>query len=66
MKSDLVDVSVQFQHQTEAAVCIRTEEDGPDIWIPKSRCEILQTDPRRGHYVLLTTDEVTATEKGLV
>lgn len=66
MKSDLVDISVQFQHQTEAAVCIRETEDGPDIWIPKSRCEIQQTDPRRGHYVLLTTDEATATEKGLV
>lgn len=66
MKSNLVDISVQFQHQTDAAVCIRTVEDGPDIWIPKSRCEILQTDPHRGHYVLLTTDEATATEKGLV
>lgn len=66
MKSDLVDISVQFQHQTEAAVCIRAEEDGPDIWIPKSLCEILQTDPRRGHYVLLTTDEATATEKDLI
>ena len=66
MKSNLIDISVQFQHQTEKAVCIRETEDGPDIWIPKSRCEILQSDPRRGHYVLLTTDETTATEKGLV
>lgn len=66
MKSDLVDISVQFQHQTDAAVCIREVEDGPDIWIPKSRCEIEQTDPRRGHYVLLTTDEATASEKGLI
>ena len=66
MKSDIVEISVQFQHQTEAAVCVREVEGGPDIWIPKSRCEILQTDPRRGHYVLLTTDEHTATEKGLI
>ena len=66
MKSDLVDISVQFQHQTDAAVCVRAVEDGPDIWIPKARCEILQTDPRRGHYVQLTTDETTAIEKGLV
>lgn len=66
MKSDLVDVSVQFQHQTDGAVCVRAVEDGPDIWIPKSRCEIQQTDPRRGHYVLLTTDEATAIEKELV
>lgn len=66
MKSDILDISVQFQHQTESAVCVREVEGGPDIWIPKSRCEIQQTDPRRGHYVLLTTDEGTATEKGLV
>ena len=66
MKSDIVEISVQFQHQTEAAVCVKAVEDGPDIWIPKSRCEILQTDPRRGHYVLLTTDEYTATEKELI
>ena len=66
MKSDIVEISVQFQHQTESAVCVKAVEDGPDIWIPKSRCEILQTDPRRGHYVLLTTDEHTATEKELI
>jgi len=62
----LVEISVQFQHQTDKAVCIRTVEDGPDIWIPKSKCEVLQTDPLRGHYILLTTDEQTATDKGLV
>jgi hypothetical protein len=66
VKSDLIDISVQFQHQTDAAVCVRAVEDGPDIWIPKSQCEILQTAPRRGHYILLTTDEATATDKGLV
>ncbi len=66
MRSDIIDIVVQFQHQTERAVCIRQVEDGPDIWIPKSRCEILQTDPRRGHYVSLTTDESTATENGLI
>lgn len=65
-RSNIIDISVQFQHQTEDAVCVRAVEDGPDIWIPKSRCEIQQTDPRRGHYVLLTTDETTAIEKELV
>lgn len=65
-KSNLVDLSVQFQHQTEGAVCIREVEGGPDIWIPKSRCQIEQTNPLRGHYVLLTTDEDMAAEKGLV
>lgn len=66
MKSDLVDISVQFQSQTEDAVCVRAVECGEDIWIQKSQCKILQSDPRRGHYVLLTTNEITATQKGLV
>lgn len=66
MRSNLIDISVQFQHQTADAVCVRAEEDGPDIWIPNSRCEILQSEPMRGHYILLTTDEATATEKGLI
>lgn len=66
MKSNIVEISVQFQHQTEAAVCVREVEDGPDIWLPKSCCEILQSDPRRGHYVLLATDEATALKKGLI
>lgn len=66
MRSNIVELSVQFQHQTENAFCIRPVEDGPDVWVPKSRYEILQTEPKRGHYILLTTDETTATEKGLV
>lgn len=66
MRSNLVDLTVQFQHQTEGAVCIREVEGGPDIWIPKSRCEIEQTAPARGHYVHLTTDEDMAIEKGLI
>ena len=65
-KSSLVDLSVQFITQTEKAVCIREVEDGPDIWIPKSQCEIEQTDPRRYHYVLLTVETGVAREKGLI
>ena len=66
MKSDLHDIEVQFQHQTDAAVCVRAEEDGADIWIPKSRCEIYPQTPVRGQYVTLTSDEATLTDKGLV
>ncbi len=66
MKPNKVELSVQFQCQTETDVCIRAVEDGPDIWLPKSSCEILQTKPCRGHYVLLTTDEHTAAEKELI
>lgn len=64
MKSNIHDIEVQFQHQTEGAV--RATEDGEDIWLPKSRCEIYPQTPVRGQYVTLTSDEATLTEKGLV
>lgn len=66
MKSNITDIEVQFQHQTDAAVCIRETEDGDDIWIPKSRCEIDPAQPVRGQFVTLTSDEGTLQEKGLV
>ena len=48
MKSTIFDIEVQFQHQTDAAVCVRATEDGEDIWLPKSRCEIYPQTPVRG------------------
>ena len=66
MKSNLHDIDVQFQHQTEAAVCVRATEDGEDIWLPKSRCEIYPQTPVRGQFVTLTSDEQTLIEKGLM
>lgn len=66
MKSNIHDIEVQFQHQTDAAVCVRETEDGDDIWLPKSRCEIYPQTPVRGQFVTLTSDEATLMEKGLV
>ena len=66
MKSTIFDIEVQFQHQTDDAVCVRETEDGEDIWLPKSRCEIYPQTPVRGQYVTLTSDEATLMEKGLV
>lgn len=68
MRSNLHDIEVIYQHQTERAVCVREVEGGPDIWIPKSRCEI-EAGPqgiRRGAVVTLTSDEATLAEKGLI
>lgn len=48
MKSNLLDLSVLFQHQTDKAVCIRQTQDSDDVWIPKSRCEVDPPDPVRG------------------
>lgn len=66
MKSNIHDIEVQFQHQTDAAVCVRETEDGDDIWLSKSRCEIDPAKPSRGQIVTLTSDEATLTEKGLI
>ena len=66
MKSTIFDIEVQFQHQTDAAVCVRATEDGDDIWLPKSRCEIYPQTPVRGQFVTLTADDQTLTAKGLV
>lgn len=64
-RSNIVDIEVQFQHQTDGAVCVRLDEDSDDIWLPKSRCEIEPSAPSRGEVITLTTDESTAVEKGL-
>lgn len=68
MRSDLHDIKVIYQTATERAVCVKQVEGGPDIWIPKSRCEVEAKDGhlRRGAVVTLTSDETTLTEKGLI
>lgn len=68
-RSDLEDVDVVFQYQTEKAVCVRSDEFSQmDIWIPKSLCEIQGPNhtPRRGDIVTLTAGVRTLTEKGLI
>lgn len=72
MRSDLHDLDVIFQHMTERAVCIRETEDGPDIWIPLSLCEIAPKDTdllgglSRGRVATLTAPERVLLEKGLL
>ena len=66
MKSNIYDIEVQFQHQTEAAVCVRETEDSDDIWLPKIRCEIDPAQPSRGQIITLTADENILSEKGLI
>jgi len=64
----VVDLSVQFQTQTDGAVCIRETEDGDDIWIPKTQCELEPgfENPSRGDIIGITVEEGVAKEKGLV
>jgi len=68
MRSDIYDLEVIYQHQTERAVCIRETEAGSDIWIPLSLCEIAAKtgDLRRGCVAILTAQEGVLQEKGLI
>lgn len=72
MRSDLHDIPVIYQHRTERAVCVRETEDGPDIWIPLSQCEIAPRDSdllgglARGRVAILTAPERVLMEKGLI
>lgn len=69
MKSDLIDLNVIFQTQTERAVCVREDEDGRDIWIPKSQCEISPVEGnelRRGKLAMLTAPETILFEKEMI
>ncbi|MEC9432130.1 MAG: hypothetical protein VYD87_04405 [Pseudomonadota bacterium] len=66
MKSDLMDVSVLYQHRTLRAVCVRQTLDGDDIWFPLSQVEVYPAEPlMRGEAVTLTAPLRLLTEKGL-
>ncbi|KEP68794.1 hypothetical protein DL1_08590 [Thioclava dalianensis] len=69
MKSNLLDLNVIFQTQTERAVCVRTEEDGRDIWIPKSQCEIEPVEGdelSRGCLAMIIAPETVLFEKEMI
>jgi hypothetical protein len=66
MRSNIIELEVIYQTETEGAVCFREHETGSDIWIPKSRCEVYSLNPVRGRPVSIATDEQMAIEKGLV
>ena len=72
MRSDLHDLPVIYQHRTDRAVCVRETEDGPDIWIPLSQCEIAPREAdllgglARGRVAILTAPERVLMERGLI
>lgn len=69
MKSNLQDIEVIFQTQTDKAVCVRTDEASKvDVWIAKSQCVFdgANVPPRRGDVVILTAPQPVLEEKGLV
>ncbi len=71
MRSDLSDVDVIYQTETESAVCVNAYEGSPDVWIMKRDCEFAHRDGadtpvRRRSIVTLTAPERVLIEKGLV
>ena len=54
--------------RTGRVACIRETEDGKDVWIPLSQCEIegRDGDLSRGCVATLTAPERVLTEKGLL
>ena len=65
MKSNLCDIEVIYQTETERAYCIREDERSESTWLPKSECEI-DGALERGMVVTLTAPEWLLTEKGLI
>lgn len=64
MKSNLVDIDVELVHQTPKAVLVHTGGKENAIWIPKSQCEIAESDI--GGIMVLTILESLAIDKGLI
>lgn len=65
MKSNLCDMEVIFQIETERAICIREDERSGDTWLPKAECEI-DGERVRGGVVTLTAPEWLLLDKGLI
>lgn len=60
MKSNIVDLDAVLQAETELARCFKFEEDGIEIWIPKSQHEWDE------HDWIVSLPERIAIEKGLI
>ena len=69
MRSDVIDVEVIYQTETDRAVCVREDDGDDDIWLPLSQVEIERKDGgelRRGCVAVLTGPEWLLTDKGLL
>lgn len=69
MRSDIEEADVIFQTMTERAVCVRSDEEGEDIWLPRSQVEIEDMEGgelRRGRPAILSGPEWLLIDKGLL
>lgn len=69
MRSNIHDVTVLFEHETEKAFGVREHEDAPVVWFPKSMSECMPLEGSllvKGKPCQLTAEEDLLSEKGLV
>jgi hypothetical protein len=64
MKSDLIDLDVEFVHATLQAICVT--DGGKDVWIPKSVVEYDADKAQKGKVITITLPERWALDKGLL
>lgn len=66
----ITEIEVIYQTETPIAVCVRAEEDSPDIWLPASQVEVEPTVPslplERGSIVTVTAPEWLLEDRGLI
>lgn len=65
-RTELTTTEAIYQTETDAAICIRADEDDEDIWLLKSQATIDPTRPARGDIVTVTAAEWLLIEKGLM
>jgi len=60
----LIIEDMEFQTETEHAICVHASGDDSDIWLPKSQIE-WEEDAERGDLIAVSLPEWLAEEKGL-
>lgn len=63
MRSNIIDVHVLIQHETEKAVLVRGDEEADPVWLPKSQIELESLGAGLG---IVTLPEWLAQERGLI
>lgn len=67
MKSDLIDITVQWHHSTDRAILVSDDGDcSKAVWLPLSRIEVAPVGGRSSSIVEITLPIDLAQEKGLV
>lgn len=68
MEGEHYDVDVVFQTSTPMAICVRGDDEGRDVWLPRS---LIRTRPKvndmlRGDLVTVSAPEWLLEREGLV